>query len=366
MEKKRRGTGLIILMVMLGLIVVARLSLPMFILNYVNRTLDEHPDYDGHVNGISLSILAGSYSLNDIEIHEVNSRTDEPLFAAEELLVNIDYRALFRGKVVGEIELNRPVVNFITGPTEEESQEEADEELAETVDEMVPVRIDKFRIREGKINYRNITMSPQLNLQVYNLNLTATNLTTAPAEDELLPSEVNASASTTGEGRIDLTMRLNPLAEVPTFDMNFELQDMQLSAWNHFIREQARLDVVGGTFNLHTEIAAQQGYFKGYAKPVIDGLEITPLDPEDTGLLQRIYESAATVIRDILEAPGKEQEQIATRIPLEGRFDDPDADIWSTVMNLLRNAFIEALVPSIDHSINIGQVREVIKDRREE
>jgi hypothetical protein len=365
-KQKRRGIGWIVFLSFIALIVIVRLLLPLVVLNYVNRELDANEAYDGNVEGVSLSILAGNYSVEGVTIKEADAPAgDEPLLYAEYIWLKIDYASLLKRNLVGEVEVNNPTINYISRPekTEVEEDEEKKKELTEIFDEMMPVMIDRFLIKNGKINYRDVTI-PKLILDIYNLDLSVTNLSTRSSDTELLPSTVNATANTTGNGSLMLQMKFNALAETPTFDMNFEIKNLQLNEFNEFIKSQGSLDVVGGTFGVHTEIAAKSGFFTGYAKPIIDGLEITPLEKDETGILQRIYESAASVLRDVLEAPG--EEQIATRIPIEGKFDDPDANIWQTIINLLRNAFVEALVPSIDHSIHIGKVTEVIQERTSE
>ncbi len=35
------------------------------------------------------------------------------------------------------------------------------------------------------------------------------------------------------------------------------------------------------------------------------------------------------------------KDQLATKIPLEGSFANPETDIWYTIVDLLRNAFIQ-------------------------
>jgi hypothetical protein len=360
-SKKKWGAGWIVLISILVLIIVIRLLLPIVILNYVNNQLKENPDYDGNVEGISLSLFAGNYALQNVVIYEVEQKQDEPLFSAKEIWFKIDYGSLFKGKVVGEIELHTPVINYVQTPKRDTPDEEIEEEdLAETLDDMMPVRIDRFRITNGRIKFRDPTSKPAFSAELRDLQLTVTNLSTQPSQEKLLPSDFEASAITTGEGKLSTFGRLNPLAEVPTFDVNLEITDLQLASLNKYIMDAANLNIAGGTLGLHLELAAKQGFFTGYAKPVINGLEIRPYKKDETGLLQRIYESATSVIRDILEAPG--DDQIALRVPLEGRFDDPNASVWTAIITLLRNAFIEALVPSIDHSINIGQVTEVIED----
>ncbi|MBA3898962.1 MAG: DUF748 domain-containing protein [Bacteroidetes bacterium] len=362
-KKRKIGIGWIILLSFIALVIIVRLLLPVIALHYINSKLDEHPDYDGNVGGLSMSLIAGSYSLNDIIIHDVHSGEDEPLLQVDKITIDIDYGTLFDGKILAEVVIDRPNVFLVQKPVEEPAPEDVEVDIQEAADDLIPVTLEKLRINEGIIRYWDLTSSPVFNVELRSLNVIAEGLSTEPRENKLLPATVRISAITSGEGRLDMTASFDPLAEVPTFDLNFELQNLQLIAYSHFIEDAASLDVVGGTFNLHTEIAAHDGFFTGYAKPIINDLEITPLDPKDTGLLQRIYESAATVIRDILEAPG--EEQVALRVPVEGQFDDPDLGLWTAIITLLKNAFIEALVPSIDHSVHIGQVQEVIKEEVE-
>ncbi len=368
-SSSKKRIWIIALVIIIALIIIARLLLPVVILHYANKELDENPDYDGRVGGVTLSILAGNYSLTDIVIDEVKSPLEEPLLTLDQIWFSIDYNALLNGKIVGEVEIVRPVLNFVADPTaepEEPPTEKTDpQDLAESINDFMPLRIDILKITDGTIRYMDFSTDPSINVQAYNISIEATNLTTLPQEDELLPAKVIGFANTTGQGVMNFYMRLDPLRSIPAFDINLELSGVQLTAFDHFIRTYANIDVTGGTFGLHTEIASHDGYFTGYVKPLVEDLEVAPLPEEEKGLLQRLYESAAAVITDILESPEPEKDQIGTRIPLEGQLEDPNVRVWTAVLNLLRNAFVQALVPAIDHSINIGDVREVIQEEQE-
>ena len=38
-----------------------------------------------------------------------------------------------------------------------------------------------------------------------------------------------------------------------------------------------------------------------------------------------------------------DNKQVATRAPFAGNFANNDVDIWTTIVNLLRNAFVQAI-----------------------
>jgi hypothetical protein len=59
-------------------------------------------------------------------------------------------------------------------------------------------------------------------------------------------------------------------------------------------------------------------------------------------------------VATILKNP--KEKQIATKVPIEGKFDKTTVGVWYAIVDLLRNAFIQALQPSIDYQIDIESV----------
>jgi len=73
-------------------------------------------------------------------------------------------------------------------------------------------------------------------------------------------------------------MKLNALAENPTFDLKAEVK-IPILFIERFFKSLWQFDVDRGTFSLYTEIAAKGGKFKGYVKPIIKDLKV--LGPKD-------------------------------------------------------------------------------------
>jgi hypothetical protein len=71
-----------------------------------------------------------------------------------------------------------------------------------------------------------------------------------------------------------------------------------------------------------------------------------------------VIDAAAHVLRN----PRKKQ--VATKINVEGSFHHSSTDIMGAVWEVLKNAFIEALLPSVDNEINIGSVADVEQDEK--
>jgi hypothetical protein len=131
---------------------------------------------------------------------------------------------------------------------------------------------------------------------------------------------------------------------------------------NDFFKAYGNFDVEKGKFGLYTEMAAKDGAFKGYVKPLLIDVKIAKWTKEEGNALQVLWETVVGGAKEILENWRKEQ--VATKIPLEGRFDDPNAGLWTAINYVLRNAFVAALQPSIDHTINIGNVEAAQPEKK--
>ena len=163
--------------------------------------------------------------------------------------------------------------------------------------------------------------------------------------------------------RLEFNMKLNALKDKPTFDLNADLKNMQLPELNEFFQAYANFDVNKGTLGLYTEIAAKEGKFIGYVKPIVKDLDVLGKEDRKNTFWQKAWEAIIGAAGVILRNP--EEEQVATKLPLSGTFDDTNSDTWNAIIYLLRNAFIQALQPSIDAEINIGSVdKEVVEEKK--
>jgi hypothetical protein len=103
--------------------------------------------------------------------------------------------------------------------------------------------------------------------------------------------------------------------------------------------------------SLYTEIATREGAFSGYVKPLIEDLDILGRDDKEDPLLHKLWEGLVGAAGSIVTNP--KEDQVATKIPMQGRLEDPDILTWAAVIDILRNAFIRALEPAIDREIDI-------------
>jgi hypothetical protein len=355
-RSRSRGRKLLIILAIVAVVLIAiRIALAPVILHFANRKLDQIPEYRGHIADVDLSLFRGAYQIKDVSLRKVQGASSIPFFAADLVDLSVEWGALFRGKFVGEVELHGARLNFVVAPSKKASQTGIDSSWEDRSKELFPLDINRFQVYNGEVHFRDLTRTPKVDVHLDQLDALAKGLTTRPHGKEALPATFHATGRAMDHAKMRLDMKLDPWARDPTFDMDAELTGLELKTLNDFLKAYAKIDAEGGTFSLFTEMAAEKGRFKGYVKPILKDVKIfSPGKKDEGGVLQSAWEAVVGGVENILE--NKQKDQLATQVPLAGKFKDPSAGIWASVGYLLRNGFIRALSPALTHSIDFGDV----------
>ena len=79
------------------------------------------------------------------------------------------------------------------------------------------------------------------------------------------------------------------------------------------------------------------------------------MQDRNAGVFQKGWEMLIGAVAFVFKNQGKNQ--LATKIPVEGKFSDPKPDIFSAVWVVLQNAFVQAPTSSIDSEINMSSIK---------
>jgi len=219
------------------------------------------------------------------------------------------------------------------------------------------LKVNRLEAIEGTIHYIDNSVSPKIDVALNHTHILAYNLSNVENRRAELPSTVTAHASVY-EGVFNFDMKLNALAVQPTFDMNAEFKNVNLVKLNGFLKAYGNFDVSGGTFALYTEMAAKNGKFIGYVKPMITDLKVMGKEDRKDSFFNKIWEAIISTAGIVFENQSKDQ--LATKISIEGEFANLRINTLGAVWEFLRNAFIQALIPSIDNELNINSV-DIVK-----
>jgi hypothetical protein len=106
---------------------------------------------------------------------------------------------------------------------------------------------------------------------------------------------------------------------------------------------------VSGVFSVYSEVRVKNGRVKGYVKPLFRDLDVySAAQDEEKSFGEKLKEKAADLIGKVLE--NEPRDEVATVVPISGRLENPDAGTWNTLINLVRNAFIEAILPGFERA----------------
>ena len=339
------------------LLILARIALPFVVESFVNHKLNEAKDYTGKIGDVDMKLWRGGYRIHKIQIDKKTGGVQSPLFSASEIDLSVQWRELFHGAVVGEVTLQQPQVNFVMGPTPQQTQNGQDERWDKMLQGLFPLKLNRVEIVNGEIHFQNPSATPPVDIYLRAISATATNLTNSRDLKQKLPSGLTARSSTLGGGQLSLQLQMNLLKPAPTYEMNCSLTNVNLVALNDFLRAYGKFDVERGTFALFTSVAAENGTYEGYFKVFFDNLDVFAWEKErKKNILEVFWQAIVGGVATVFKNHPKDQ--LATKVPISGSYTNSSVGIWMATGTLLQNAFIHALVPKLDQHVTVEQVEK--------
>src|SRR5687768_6397968 len=108
-----------IVLIVIAILIVIRLILPYVVLRYVNNSLASMEGYYGHVEDIDISLYRGAYKVKDIYLNKVDAGNKQvPFFSSQVIDLSVEWKALFRGSLVGEVIFFSPKLIFTQNKVE--------------------------------------------------------------------------------------------------------------------------------------------------------------------------------------------------------------------------------------------------------
>ncbi len=340
MKKKWSAVIIVILISLVSL----RLYLPIYLKNYVNHELSNLSGYSGSVKDVGVSLYRGAYQFNDFKLYKVDKGEEYPLFNAENIDISLHWGALFEGKVVAEVYLSNFYVDIDAGPRTEVNSVSNIEDIKKTDESMwqttlralIPIKVNVIDLNEGEVI---IAKGDKTNNVIFSFQSLKGRVTNLRNRGESEPSRVHIESRVFRDGDLKINGEMNILSKIPSYDFKASIENVPLVNVNYFARKFAYIDFEGGNLNIYSEVKTTKTKIEGYIKPLLKSVDVFELE-EEKGFINTIWQGIAAAILSIVENDNKDQ--VATVIPFEGKRDNPDAETFQSILNLLSNAFIEA------------------------
>jgi hypothetical protein len=343
-----RAIGIIAL-ILLVLGGVGRAILPWFVRDYVNRTLDRNPLYEGRIGEVEIHLWRGAYSIRDVRINKRTGNVPVPLFAAKRVDFAIQWNALVHGRVVGRMLMDEPELNFVDAADESEDQTGTGGPWLRIIRDLFPFRINSAVVKNGSIHFRAFGTEKPVDVYLSQVQATIDNLSNIHDETTPLVSTVQATGIAMDHAKFEYKMTLDPFSYRPTFHMAMRLLGLDVTRINNLAVSYGKFDFERGWFDLVVEAEAKEGLLSGYAKPLFRNLKIFSLteDIKDANVLEMFWQAIVGAVTFVFK--NQPRDQFGTVIPFSGDLSGAtSADMLATIGNVLRNAFVRAYLPRLE------------------
>ncbi|QXE89915.1 DUF748 domain-containing protein [Geomonas subterranea] len=165
------------------------------------------------------------------------------------------------------------------------------------------------------------------------------------------PAKARLSGKFMGSGSTQATAAFRPEDKGPDLDLYLKIDNTQLVSLNDLLRSYGHFDVTAGTFSLVTELHVKNNRVNGYIKPFFKDMKVYDRrQDKNKGFFHRVYEMLVGGVAKLLE--NRPRDQVATKADISGPLQNPKTNTWQVVVELIRNAFIKAILPTFERNVD--------------
>jgi len=338
--------NLIAIIILAVVLIILRLLLPVMVKKYVNKSLSNLPGYYGQVADIDISLLRGAYVIKGLYLNVLDAGSEVPFLNFPETDISVEWKSLLKGEIVSEVYMSGPEIIYVLEDMQSSEYTTEEEDWTQTLRDIIPISINHFEITGGKLAFVQLEADPTIDMQVHSIDLTMDNLRNVDPTDQKLPSTLDATGISIGQGKLDLAGRVNILKEIPDFDIDMSLEPIDITAINEFSNHYGKIDFEKGDIRFFSELVLLDSEIDGYFKVLF---EDTKFNSEEDGFIEKIWEGLVSVFTFILK--NQKTDYFALKAPIQGNIEDASVGVWTTVGSILKNAFIEGFEADLDEEL---------------
>ena len=336
---------LIAIAAIITLIVVIRIVLDPIASHYAHKELDSAEAMRGDFERLHISVLPPGYEITRLKIVE-HPRDDwkHPLVYVEHMRAAVSLGELLHGRVSARVRLDEPKIVYTMrgeggggGPPPD---------IRATLEKLFPARVDRIEVRGGELLVRDHNAPRRPEIWVHGLELAAENLTTRSHLAGGRPATASASAKLGRSGELTFFVSANPFARSPDFAGNLALRGWKVAELYDVIEPATKLQTPEGTLDLFAEFDAHKGEISGGVKPVLKNVKVEATSNDFGNKVKAwIADKGLHLFSDRVP----DRNAVVTVIPIKGRLDHPDIQLWPTILGVIRNAFVEGITSGFGH-----------------
>jgi hypothetical protein len=338
------------LAVLLVLLVAARLSLDPLQTALTHKALDGLTGYKGTFSDVAVSLIPLRVTITDLRLVQDGTAVEDAVLFVKELRAQVAWSELLRARIEATAIAKHAHFRVLVGQTEAppEVKEAAkkvaaeikreDLDLGKILHGVIPFKINRLELRDSEVTLTDATDPKRPKFWIKDIEFVAENLVSREELDANVPLLVSARATVQKTGVLKLLVTADLLARKPTFTGQAQLSGLNLESIYEWAAAKAGVSP-HGTLDLFANFNSAEGALAGDVKLLARDVRVDALE----GKLANAAKAAAINVGAKILSDEKHDRVVATTLPLRGSLEKPDAQIWPTVLGLIRNAFIDSL-----------------------
>jgi len=243
-------------------------------------------------------------------------------------------------------------VGCIHSPATQQQEAQRAKETGEQIEKQnnrpaVDITVRAFDVNHSDFSYADRTGNPNYKLFVNESDLTLKNLSNHQQQG---PADVSLHGKFMGSGDTTASGTFLASRGGPAFDLKIAIVNTDLPSLNDLLRSFGRFNVAAGKLSLYAQIGVKNGNIDGYVKPMFADLEVYNYQKDkNTPIMHQAKELVIGAASHLLTS--HRTNQVASDVDLQGNVTKPDVDTWQALSQVLRNAFIRAILPGFDRAV---------------
>ena len=211
----------------------------------------------------------------------------------------------------------------------------------------VDITVTEFDINHSNFTYTDQTGNPNYKLFINDTELSLKNLSNHQQHG---PADLSLHGKFMGSGDTSIAGSFLASQQGPAFNLKLAMQNTDLPSMNDLLRSFGRFDVAAGKLSVYSQVSIKDGNIDGYVKPMFAGLEVYNYNKDKkTPIMHQAKELVIGGASHLFK--NRSTNQVASDVDLKGKLTSPDIDTWQALGQVLRNAFIQAIIPGFDRAV---------------
>ena len=210
------------------------------------------------------------------------------------------------------------------------------------------IRAEVLTIKESSFGYVNRTSTPNYRLFVDHMEATLKHFSNQSAEG---PAAIELKGKFMGTGATRVTGTFQSETKHANFTVNVAIENTQMPAMSDLFQSFGNFDIKRGLFSFYAELTIKDNTINGYVKPLFKDMQVYDRrTAPEKGIFHKLYIGMVGGIAKLLE--NRSRKEVATKATISGSFDNPNTSTMQVILNLIRNAFIQSILPGFEKEAN--------------